>query len=327
MLIVRDLGVEIGARRLLNPVSFTIGDGEKVGVVGRNGTGKSTLLSVLLGQQPEHLRVTGTVTRQGSLAHLPQEPVPGGLGVEPIGLSHVLSRARPRRPRRRRPARPSRAGRRSDRGDDRPFHRARDGLRRPWRLRGRVRGRATGRGSRPGRGPAVGGPRLALGGPAPARRPHAGPLRAARDDGARRADQPPRPRGQALALRRAGEVSRHGHRDQPRPAAAGPRDLARPRAARGTVARVQGELHQVPPARGGPAPQRGEARGDPGREDRPAEDPRGLHEGSDREARAAGQGPRPQGRAPEGRARRGDQARAQGDLPAARRPRAAGTSR
>jgi len=25
------------------------------------------------------------------LAHLPQEPVPGGLGVEPIGLSHVLS--------------------------------------------------------------------------------------------------------------------------------------------------------------------------------------------------------------------------------------------
>ena len=91
MLIVRDLGVEIGARRLLSPVSFTIGDGEKVGVVGRNGTGKSTLLSVLLGQQPEHLRVTGTVTRQGSLAHLPQEPVPGGLGVEPIGLSHVLS--------------------------------------------------------------------------------------------------------------------------------------------------------------------------------------------------------------------------------------------
>jgi len=91
MLIVRDLGIEIGARRILNPVSFTVGNGEKVGLVGRNGAGKSTLLSVLLGYHPEHLRISGTVSHQGTLSHLPQEPVPGGLGVEPIGLSHVLS--------------------------------------------------------------------------------------------------------------------------------------------------------------------------------------------------------------------------------------------
>jgi ATPase subunit of ABC transporter with duplicated ATPase domains len=91
MLIVRDLGIEIGARRILSPVSFTVGNGEKVGLVGRNGAGKSTLLSVLLGLTPEHLRITGTVQHQGTLSHLPQEPVPGGLGVEPIGLSHVLS--------------------------------------------------------------------------------------------------------------------------------------------------------------------------------------------------------------------------------------------
>lgn len=91
MLIVRDLGIEIGARRILNPVSFTVGNGEKVGLVGRNGAGKSTLLSVLLGYQPEHLRISGNVTHQGTLSHLPQEPVAGGLGVEPIGLSHVLS--------------------------------------------------------------------------------------------------------------------------------------------------------------------------------------------------------------------------------------------
>src|SRR5579863_2696533 len=91
MLIVRDLGIEIGARRILNPVSFTVGNAEKVGIVGRNGAGKSTLMSILLGEHPEHLRIEGSVTHQGTMSHLPQEPVAGGLGVEPIGLSHVLS--------------------------------------------------------------------------------------------------------------------------------------------------------------------------------------------------------------------------------------------
>jgi ATPase subunit of ABC transporter with duplicated ATPase domains len=91
VLIVRDLTIEIPPRTLLAPVSFTIGDGEKVGLVGRNGTGKSSLLAVLLGASGHHLRVHGTVDRQGTFAQLTQEPVPGGLGVEPIGLSHVLS--------------------------------------------------------------------------------------------------------------------------------------------------------------------------------------------------------------------------------------------
>ena len=120
MLIVRDLGIEIGARRILDPVSFTVGNGEKVGLVGRNGAGKSTLLSVLLGYTPEHLRISGNVQHQGRLSHLPQEPVPGGLGVEPSGSRTCSRRAdstnstptcstRVTRSRRTRPRRPSSA--------------------------------------------------------------------------------------------------------------------------------------------------------------------------------------------------------------------------
>jgi ATPase subunit of ABC transporter with duplicated ATPase domains len=72
-------------------VNLSVERGVIHGIVGENGAGKSTLMSILLGEHPEHLRVEGSVTHQGTMSHLPQEPVAGGLGVEPIGLSHVLS--------------------------------------------------------------------------------------------------------------------------------------------------------------------------------------------------------------------------------------------
>jgi ABC-type polysaccharide/polyol phosphate transport system ATPase subunit len=51
----------------LKNVSFTIGDGETVGVIGRNGAGKSTLLSLVAGlSYPDE----GTVTVQGRVAAL-----------------------------------------------------------------------------------------------------------------------------------------------------------------------------------------------------------------------------------------------------------------
>ncbi len=85
------LTIEIAGRKILDGANFMVGDGEKVGLVGKNGAGKSTLLSVVLGEPGAHLRHEGKVSFSGSYGFLPQVPVPGGLGLEPIGFSHVLS--------------------------------------------------------------------------------------------------------------------------------------------------------------------------------------------------------------------------------------------
>ena len=45
-----NLTIEIGDRTLLSDASFVVGEGEKVGLVGRNGTGKSSFISVLVGE-------------------------------------------------------------------------------------------------------------------------------------------------------------------------------------------------------------------------------------------------------------------------------------
>lgn len=61
-------------RLLLDQVSLTINDGEKIGVIGINGTGKSTLLKILAGEvQPE----SGKINKAHSLSvsYLSQNPV------------------------------------------------------------------------------------------------------------------------------------------------------------------------------------------------------------------------------------------------------------
>ena len=87
----RAVTVEIGGRTLLRDASFVVGPDDKVGLVGRNGTGKSSLVSVVCGAVPPHLRTRGDVSVQGTIGFLPQVPAPGGLGREPTGFSHVLS--------------------------------------------------------------------------------------------------------------------------------------------------------------------------------------------------------------------------------------------
>ncbi len=75
----------------MSDASFVVGAGEKVGLVGRNGTGKSSFISVVVGEPTPQLRHRGNVRLLGSFGFLPQAPVPGGLGLEPTGFSHILS--------------------------------------------------------------------------------------------------------------------------------------------------------------------------------------------------------------------------------------------
>jgi len=91
MLKVSALRVEVAGRVLVDGATFTVAGGEKVALVGRNGVGKSSLVSILVGRPAPQLTHRGEVVRTGTLTHLPQTPVERGLGVEPIGLSHVLS--------------------------------------------------------------------------------------------------------------------------------------------------------------------------------------------------------------------------------------------
>ncbi len=91
MIVGSALTIEIGDRTLLDDASFVVGAGEKVGLVGRNGTGKSSFIAVLVGEAAPHLRHRGNVRVLGSYGYLPQAPVPGGLGLERTGFSHVLS--------------------------------------------------------------------------------------------------------------------------------------------------------------------------------------------------------------------------------------------
>jgi ATPase subunit of ABC transporter with duplicated ATPase domains len=85
------LTIEIGDRTLVSEASFVVGAGEKVGLVGRNGTGKSSFISVVVGEPTPQLRHRGNVRLLGSFGFLPQAPVPAGLGLEPTGFSHILS--------------------------------------------------------------------------------------------------------------------------------------------------------------------------------------------------------------------------------------------
>ncbi len=87
MLQVRGLAIDVAARRVLSDAGFTVAPGDKVGLVGRNGAGKTSLLKVLAGEDDA---AGGIVLRRGTLGYVPQNPRPRGEASQ-TALSHILS--------------------------------------------------------------------------------------------------------------------------------------------------------------------------------------------------------------------------------------------
>lgn len=58
--VVKEYHTQIGVRRVLDDISFTVAPGEKIAILGKNGAGKSTLVKIVGGVEPP---TQGTIER------------------------------------------------------------------------------------------------------------------------------------------------------------------------------------------------------------------------------------------------------------------------
>ena len=88
MLQAQAISVEVGGRLLVDSASFTVMPRDKVGIVGRNGAGKTSMFKVLGGAvEPK----SGSVLRKGGFGYLPQDPKIDSALDGRSCVTHVLS--------------------------------------------------------------------------------------------------------------------------------------------------------------------------------------------------------------------------------------------
>ena len=74
MLSVSNISVQFGSKRLFNDVSFLISPRDRIGLIGSNGTGKTTLLKIITGLcEPDSGDVA--LSRHTTVGYLPQEGI------------------------------------------------------------------------------------------------------------------------------------------------------------------------------------------------------------------------------------------------------------
>ena len=80
--------MEIGGRLVVDDASFTVMPRDKVGLVGRNGAGKTSFFKVLGGESEP---IAGKILRKGGFGYLPQDPRIAGALESRTAITHVLS--------------------------------------------------------------------------------------------------------------------------------------------------------------------------------------------------------------------------------------------
>jgi ATPase subunit of ABC transporter with duplicated ATPase domains len=78
MITATDLELRAGTRILLSDATLRVQPGDRIGLVGRNGAGKTTSLRVLAGEGEPY---AGQLLRKGDIGYLPQDPREGNLSV------------------------------------------------------------------------------------------------------------------------------------------------------------------------------------------------------------------------------------------------------
>jgi ATPase subunit of ABC transporter with duplicated ATPase domains len=84
----RDLSVEVGGKIVVEGLTIDLRAGDKVGMVGRNGVGKTTTMQVLAGEAEA---AGGSIVRRGSVGYLRQDPRQHRAEDDDQALEHILS--------------------------------------------------------------------------------------------------------------------------------------------------------------------------------------------------------------------------------------------